>query len=389
MLNNNVKHIIHTSYITVFFGDKTLTFKSTDNLEMIKKFIETPLVKNVYDTLSEDVKNEVGFMTNIKKVVKVLRTDEATDVESNEHFSLLVEACKFAGYSKGRDKALALIGKYVVSGDKNVECDLLEKALYNLFDKEQMVNNYLNNTAEEDEDLEDFIDKDDNDEWNNEDTEDAEDNDEEEFTFEVKRGILHVNNKALVGTKLIEHVIESIEHGVKSNNYINFLKKVLKNPRKDIKDELFQFLTSSNFPIAEDGDFYAYKKVRDNYTDCYSGQFDNSPSQVVKMERSEVCDDRETTCSHGLHFASFAYAKSFQEGKMMIVKVNPEDVVSIPSDYNNEKGRACQYKVICEMENPSTDKFNDGDFKKHAKKLLEIERNNDAKKSSGTGFEKF
>jgi hypothetical protein len=34
----------------------------------------------------------------------------------------------------------------------------------------------------------------------------------------------------------------------------------------------------------------------------------------------------------------------------MVVKIHPKDVVSIPSDYNNSKGRACKYTVISELE---------------------------------------
>ena len=30
----------------------------------------------------------------------------------------------------------------------------------------------------------------------------------------------------------------------------------------------------------------------------------------------------------------------------MILKINPRDVVSIPVDYNNTKGRACKYEVV-------------------------------------------
>ena len=33
----------------------------------------------------------------------------------------------------------------------------------------------------------------------------------------------------------------------------------------------------------------------------------------------------------------------------MIVKITPADVVSIPTDYNDAKGRACRYEVIGEL----------------------------------------
>lgn len=385
MLNSNSRFIIAASYITVIVNNKNLTFKESAILPTIKAMVKGQVIKSVVDALADDTKETVNGMTNIKKVVKVIRKDAATDVEENENFSILVDACRYACYNTPRNKALALVAKYIVSGDKNVECDILEKALISMFDKEQMANAYFNVDEDED-DVDSFVDEDDNDEWNEENEETVE---QEEYRFEIKRGILHVNNKAMVGTKLIDHVIESIERGVKSNNYINFLKKVLKNPRTDIKDELFQFLTSSNFPIAEDGDFYAYKKVRDNYTDCHTGTFNNSPAQIVKMDRSDVCTDREQTCSYGLHFASYQYAHDFQSGKLMIVKVNPADVVSIPCDYNNEKGRACEYKVICEVKNEDVDRFVNGTFEDLAKELKEIEAENDAKKDKGIGFRKF
>jgi len=35
--------------------------------------------------------------------------------------------------------------------------------------------------------------------------------------------------------------------------------------------------------------------------------------------------------------------------RIVIVKINPADVVSIPSDYNDAKGRTCRYEVIGEL----------------------------------------
>jgi hypothetical protein len=35
--------------------------------------------------------------------------------------------------------------------------------------------------------------------------------------------------------------------------------------------------------------------------------------------------------------------------RTVIVKINPRDVVSIPTDYNEAKGRACRYEVIGEL----------------------------------------
>ena len=62
-------------------------------------------------------------------------------------------------------------------------------------------------------------------------------------------------------------------------------------------------------------------------------------------------EDKNQTCSSGLHFCSLDYLPNFGRGdgnRVVILEIDPADVVSIPSDYNNAKGRACRYKVISE-----------------------------------------
>jgi hypothetical protein len=127
------------------------------------------------------------------------------------------------------------------------------------------------------------------------------------------------------------------------------MENLLENPSKRSVDELYGFLEKNNLPITPDGHFLAYKKVRNDYKDVYSGTMDNSPGQVVTMPRNKVDDDKDRTCSVGLHFCSEGYLNHFGGERVVIVKVNPRDVVSIPSDYNNTKGRACQYEVIGEV----------------------------------------
>jgi len=69
------------------------------------------------------------------------------------------------------------------------------------------------------------------------------------------------------------------------------------------------------------------------------------------MDRGSVDDDRNRTCSNGLHFAAHSYAKMFGGGRghMMVVEVDPADVVAIPNDYANQKGRAWKLSVIAEI----------------------------------------
>jgi hypothetical protein len=67
------------------------------------------------------------------------------------------------------------------------------------------------------------------------------------------------------------------------------------------------------------------------------------------MPRNKVDDNQNNTCSYGLHFCSEGYLKHFGGARTVIVKINPRDVVSIPNDYNQTKGRTCRYEVIGEV----------------------------------------
>jgi hypothetical protein len=91
--------------------------------------------------------------------------------------------------------------------------------------------------------------------------------------------------------------------------------------------------------------------------DRHTKTIDNSVGQVVSMPRYKVDDNRNNTCSSGLHFCSLSYLKNcFGFGdNVVILKINPRDVVSIPSDYNNSKGRCCLYEVIGVLENKEED----------------------------------
>lgn len=145
-------------------------------------------------------------------------------------------------------------------------------------------------------------------------------------------------------------VLAMLEKGFNAEPLFNFLRKVRKNPSATAQDELLLFCEANKFMIHEDGDLLAYKAVRANYTDVYSGKFSNHVGAVVSMDRSQVDDDRDRTCSFGLHFAAYEYASTFHTGgHLMVMKINPADVVSIPSDYHNQKGRCARYEVISEV----------------------------------------
>ena len=153
-----------------------------------------------------------------------------------------------------------------------------------------------------------------------------------------------------LNTGLSVRMIQMLQEGFPIEPMVNFMENLYKNPSKRAVTELYGFLEKSNLPITPDGHFLAYKKVRANYFDVHSGTMDNSVGQIVEMERHDVDDNKDNTCSSGLHFCSMSYLTSFGGDRIVIVKINPADVVSIPSDYNDAKGRACRYEVIGELD---------------------------------------
>jgi len=132
-----------------------------------------------------------------------------------------------------------------------------------------------------------------------------------------------------------------------------FLERLYKNPSYRAVQELFQFLDYLNIPIAPNGCFRAYKRLNKNWTDCHTGKINNSIGTVVKMPRNEVDDNHNNGCSRGLHAGSKEYFSTGfgSDGRMVVVEIDPMNVVSVPTDCNFSKLRCCEYKVIEEVIN--------------------------------------
>lgn len=150
---------------------------------------------------------------------------------------------------------------------------------------------------------------------------------------------------------LVDRILDSMNKGEDFEFYLPFLENLLENPSQKAVSRLFDFLMANDIEITADGHFIGWKIVREDYKDCYSNTFDNSPGKIVKMPRTRVNDDDEVTCSQGLHVCSKGYIGHFghSTSRIVSVKVHPRDVVSIPVDYGNAKMRSCQYEVIADV----------------------------------------
>lgn len=180
-------------------------------------------------------------------------------------------------------------------------------------------------------------------------------------------------------------VVSMVRAGASPEPLQRCLRKLRRNQRASAQRELLLFLAASGFPIHEDGDIIGYKKVRADYFDIHSGTVCYRPAALmepdelaryttpvtglgkegnvtievvdglttVSMPIHAVDDDRQQTCSYGLHVAAHDYAKNFGSGRLVVVKINPEDVVSVPYDYGNQKMRVARLQVVAEIVDPA------------------------------------
>lgn len=176
---------------------------------------------------------------------------------------------------------------------------------------------------------------------------------QQEIEIKSKEIIINYNNgNVLVNDKPVHKELQKritffIERGLPITPLLRFIKKLYANPSEDSQHSLLDFLCHNNLPIHEDGDFLAYKAVRNDLMDIYTGTIKNEVGAMIFMSRSLVDNDRNVACSKGFHAGTIDYAKSYgnSESVILLVKINPKDVVSVPHDCSCQKLRTCAYTV--------------------------------------------
>lgn len=191
---------------------------------------------------------------------------------------------------------------------------------------------------------------------------------------EVKNGQVLYEGEVVHGS-VSKRILEFMSKNLPFKPLVNFLNNLMENPSMQSQQELYDFLEHEHLPITEDGHFLAYKAVRNDYMDKYAGKFDNHVGKVCQMNRAKVDDNRSVGCSQGLHAGALNYVAGYgcidNGDRIVIVKINPRDVVSVPSDCNHEKLRTCRYEVVGEYQGElhkplygaefSYDEYNDPD----------------------------
>ena len=179
--------------------------------------------------------------------------------------------------------------------------------------------------------------------------------------IEVKDGAVFYDGES-VHNLVVEKILTFMRKGLPYEPLVKFLGKLMDNPSRRAINELYTFLEHKNMPITPEGNFLAYKGVTNEFKDHYSGKVDNSVGSVLEMRRNSVCDNAGVGCSSGFHAGSYDYAKGYTSGggNLMIVEINPADVVSVPRDCECQKLRTSKYKVVGHYETVDAPPLDEG-----------------------------
>lgn len=172
----------------------------------------------------------------------------------------------------------------------------------------------------------------------------------------------------VVSDAIAEHILRIVKEGGNPDSYkalVAFMEKLYTNPSEASRNSLYDFIVRHNITIDPDGDFYAYKGVKANggsimegfgIVDGVSmnGSLPNKPGSILEIPRSKVDADNRVGCSTGLHAGTYDYASGWAQGLLLLVKINPRDVVSVPSCSSYQKLRTCRYKVISQTTQQTT-----------------------------------
>lgn len=193
--------------------------------------------------------------------------------------------------------------------------------------------------------------------------------------FEVLNGAVYYGGEKVHG-HLFDRILLYVREGLEYAHLIKFAENLFSNTATHVKSDLFKFLECGHMPITPDGCFLSYKGVESNFYSKHAGsavpirgtrnsqgQILNSIGATIEVTRADVNEDRSQCSSYGLHVGSHNYAKGHagSNGKLLVVKVNPRDVVAVPND--GEKLRVVKYEVFAESNGLPLDVVKDIGFK--------------------------
>lgn len=165
-------------------------------------------------------------------------------------------------------------------------------------------------------------------------------------TFE--NGVIRYNGAA-VDNKLSKHIIRMVSEGFDCKPIMRFMEWCYQNPNPTVIDRLYDFMENVGIMLDDEGFIVAFKKVRDDGYDYYSETVHYEVGKVIEMDRDKCDGDSRNTCSSSLHSGSLNYTQNIWyagQGRTLLLRINPRDVVAVPEEAGFEKLRSCRVEVI-------------------------------------------
>ena len=185
-----------------------------------------------------------------------------------------------------------------------------------------------------------------------------------EGDFKFRDGLLYFEDEQ-VAKDPTNRIVECLQQGFPHQFMMNYLTNLYDNVSERAVQESYKWSSHKGLPITEDGMLVGYKGVRTyagetiqgkngeikegDLVDIYTGNsFRNNVGDTASMKRRQVCDDHTQGCDSGLHVGTYDYACNWagNTGVVVLVKFNPKDIVSVPSDCECQKMRVSSYEVI-------------------------------------------
>ena len=188
---------------------------------------------------------------------------------------------------------------------------------------------------------------------------------------EVNDEVVYYHGNRVHGV-VVEKLLEMLRAGLKdSAPFVNYIKRLMKNPSSNSVEELYTFLGYKALPITPDGKVLGYKGVGNDFYSSTGNadtlvlqgktnerhQIFNGVGETIEVQRRCVDDNKDRHCSWGLHIGSYDYAEGWagSDGKLLLVEFDPEDAVSVPTDCGFQKLRVCKYKVVADISETRTE----------------------------------
>lgn len=171
---------------------------------------------------------------------------------------------------------------------------------------------------------------------------------------ELRGGSIYYG-KTQIDSRLADEIFDLVEEDEPVEHLVHFLDNLMENPSEKSVDQLYNFVKAYGMQITEEGYLIGYKGVRENYCDCHTNTYKNEVGETHSMPRADVDNNPKHHCSDGFHVGTESYAKGFapHNGHVMICKLHPKHVVSVPKGHDpaavQEKIRTQKYEVIGEL----------------------------------------